>query len=54
MAALYLPIIRMATMRSNEDDWPVVAKFHAKWSLKLYEAIVVPYLKPVYAETEQS
>ena len=38
----------------NEDDWPVVAKFHAKWSLKLYEAIVVPYLKPVYAETQQS
>ena len=35
----------------NEEDWPVVAKFHAKWSLKLYESIVVPYLKPIYLES---
>lgn len=34
----------------NEADWPVIAKFHAKWTVKLYEAIVVPYLKPVYLE----
>jgi len=34
----------------KEDDWPVIAKFHAKWSLKLYETIVVPYLKPVYSD----
>lgn len=34
----------------NETDWPVIAKFHAKWTVKLYEAIVVPYLKPVYLE----
>ena len=37
---------------TNEDDWPVIAKFHAKWSVKLYEAIVVPYLKPVYTEAQ--
>ena len=36
----------------NEDDWPVIAKFHAKGSVKLYEAIVVPYLKPVYTEAQ--
>ncbi|WP_314964435.1 DUF4268 domain-containing protein [Oribacterium sinus] len=32
----------------KEEDWPVIARFHAKWTAKLYEAIVVPYLKPVY------
>ena len=32
----------------KEEDWPVIARFHAKWTVKLYEAIVVPYLKPVY------
>lgn len=36
----------------NEDDWPVIAKFHAKWSVKLYEAIVVPYLKPLYVDVQ--
>lgn len=36
----------------NEDDWPVLAKFHAKWSVKLYEAIVVPYLKPIYTAAQ--
>ncbi len=35
----------------NEADWPVIAKFHAKWTVKLYEVIVVPYLKPIYLET---
>ena len=34
----------------KEDDWPVIARFHAKWSVKLYETIVVPYLKPAYIE----
>ena len=36
----------------NEDDWPVIAKFHAKWSLKLYETIVVSHLKPIYIEAQ--
>ena len=30
----------------NEEDWPVITKFPAKRTVKLYEAIVVPYLKP--------
>ena len=29
---------------ANEDDWPVMAKFHAKWVAKLYKAVVIPYL----------
>ena len=33
---------------ANEADWEVIARFHAKWSVKLYDAIVIPYLKPVY------
>lgn len=35
----------------NEADWPVIAKYHAKWTVKLYESIVVPYLKPAYLNT---
>lgn len=34
----------------NEEDWPVITKFPAKRTVKLYEAIVVPYLKPLYYE----
>ena len=34
----------------NEEDWPVIAKFHAKWTVKFYEAIVLPYLLPAYME----
>ena len=34
----------------NEEDWPLVTKFPAKRTVKLYEAIVVPYLKPLYYE----
>ena len=37
----------------KEADWPVIAKFHAKWTVKLYEAIVVPYLKPAYFDTPE-
>ena len=34
----------------NEEDWPVITKFLAKWTVKLYKSIVVPYLKPLYYE----
>ena len=37
----------------KEEDWPVIARFHAKWSVKLYETIVVPYLKPAYTTDNQ-
>ena len=37
----------------NEADWPVIAKFHAKWTVKFYEVIVVPYLKPMYFEADE-
>ncbi len=33
----------------KEDDWPIIARFHAKWTVKFYEEIVVPYLKPEYS-----
>ena len=29
----------------NEDDWQVIAKFHAKWTTKLYAAIVMPLMR---------
>lgn len=32
----------------NEDDWGKAAKFLAKWSLKFYSSVVVPYLIPAY------
>ena len=32
----------------KEDDWPTMARFHAKWTRRLYDAIVVPYLLPMY------
>ena len=32
----------------NEEDWPVIAKFHAKWTDLLYETVVKPYLLPAY------
>ena len=38
----------------NEADWPVIAKFHAKWTVKLYETIIVPYLKPAYNDSSHS
>ncbi len=32
----------------KEDDWSVIARFHAKWTVKMYDAIIAPYLKPIY------
>ena len=32
----------------KEEDWPIMARFHAKWTRVLYDAIVVPYLLPLY------
>lgn len=37
----------------NEEDWQVITKFPAKRTVKLYEAIVVPYLKPLYYEISE-
>lgn len=32
----------------KEDDWPTIARFHAKWTMKFYEIIVKEYLLPAY------
>jgi len=29
----------------NEEDWEVVATFHAEWTRKFYDEIITPYLK---------
>ena len=33
---------------TQENEWETIARFHAKWTVKLYEEIVVPYLIPHY------
>ena len=32
----------------KEEDWPVVARFHAKWTAKFYEVMVASYIRPAY------
>lgn len=34
----------------HENEWETIARFHAKWTAKLYEAVVVPYLIPLYGD----
>ncbi len=34
----------------NENEWETVARFHAKWTAKFYEAVVAPYLIPEYGD----
>jgi len=31
----------------NEEDWPIMAKYHAEWSKKFYD-VIVPYLTAKY------
>lgn len=32
----------------REVDWPVMARFHAKWTKRMCDAIVTPYILPMY------
>ena len=32
----------------KEEDWPTIARFLSKWTIKLYDTIVAPYLLPFY------
>ena len=34
----------------HESEWETIARFHAKWTAKLYEEIVAPSLIPLYGD----
>ena len=38
---------------ANENEWSVVANFHAKWAKKFYDVIVAPYLLPKFGKKEK-